>query len=124
MFSCVAKQLSSYQIAYLHIMDGLDYGFHNLCQPVDLYTVKLNFQGPVIGNVSFNQESAEGALRTEAVDLIAFGRPFISNPVLVERIRNGWPIHPNPPQSHYYGHSASVEDCLEGYLTYKPYKSI
>ncbi len=50
------------------------------------------FHGPLMGNCGYTQESAEQAIAAEKADLIAFGRPFISNPDLVERFQNGWPL--------------------------------
>ena len=45
-----------------------------------------------MGNCGYTFESAEAAVAGGSADLIAFGRPFISNPDLVERLRNGWPL--------------------------------
>ena len=39
-----------------------------------------------------SREGAEAALKTGLVDLIAFGRPFIGNPDLPERLKNGWAL--------------------------------
>ena len=43
----------------------------------------------------------EGALENDAADLIAFGRPFISNPDLVERITNGSELAQPDPNTFY-----------------------
>ena len=47
-------------------------------------------------------ERAETDLNSGLGDLVAFGRPFISNPDLVERFRNGWPLSKNPDSSLFY----------------------
>jgi N-ethylmaleimide reductase len=52
------------------------------------------FAGPLIGNCGYTQDSAEEAIETGKADLIAFGRPFLSNPDLVERFANGWELNP------------------------------
>ena len=52
------------------------------------------FKGPLMGNCGYTQETAEAAIRRGDTDLISFGRPFISNPDLVERFANGWPLNP------------------------------
>ena len=121
-FVAVAKKLNTYGLAYLHLMDGLGFGFHNKCQPVTLFDMKKHFDGSIIGNVGFTKETAEGALRTGACDMIAFGRPYISNPDLVERFKNDWPLEPQAPMSGWYGRFADPEKCLEGYTTFKPYQ--
>lgn len=121
MFPYVAKQLSKYGLAYLHVMDGLGFGFHNKCKPVTLYDIKKEFEGTVIANVALNRDSAEGVIRSGACDLVAFGRPYITNPDLVERMQNGWPLAPDAPREHWYGDKPDPSLCLEGYLSYKPY---
>lgn len=123
MFTFVARELSKYGLAYLHIMDGLNFGFHKLCDPVTLADVKKEFKGPVIGNVTYTKESAEEAIRSGAADLIAFGRPYISNPDLVERFQNNWPLAPDAEYAVWYGHSADPAECLEGYTTFPPYQA-
>jgi hypothetical protein len=44
----------------------------------------------------------KGAIRTGAADLIAFGRLYISNPDLVERFKNNWPLNPDAPHTVFY----------------------
>jgi 2,4-dienoyl-CoA reductase-like NADH-dependent reductase (Old Yellow Enzyme family) len=91
-FSFVASMLDGFGLAYLHVMDGLAFGFHNLGEPMTLAEIRRLFRGPLMGNCGYTQESAEAAIAGGAADLIAFGRPYISNPDLVERFRNGWPL--------------------------------
>jgi N-ethylmaleimide reductase len=50
------------------------------------------FKGAIIWCGSFTRDSAQAALESGFVDLIAFGRPFIGNPDLVERFKNDWPL--------------------------------
>jgi len=91
-FSFVASMLDGFGLAYLHVMDGLAFGFHNLGEPMTLGEIRRLFRGPLMGNCGYTQETAEAAIAGGAADLIAFGRPYISNPDLVERFRNGWPL--------------------------------
>jgi N-ethylmaleimide reductase len=90
----VAQQLDSYGLAYLHVMDGLDFGFHELGEPMTLSEFRSVFKGLLMGNCGYTQETAEKAIASGDADLIAFGRPFISNPDLVERFANDWPLSP------------------------------
>eukprot|EP01039_Chlorochromonas_danica_P008615 gene8615-9494_t len=122
MFPFVAREISRYGLAYLHVMDGLGFGYHKKCRVVTLYDMKREFGGLVMGNVGFTKETAEGVLRSGAADLIAFGRPYITNPDLVERFKNNWPINPNSVDPGWTG-KANPADCLEGYLSYKPYQA-
>ena len=49
---------------------------------------------------------AEQALADGRADMIAFGRPFIANPDLVERFRNDLPLAPEAPRDTWYGGGA------------------
>eukprot|EP01038_Epipyxis_sp_PR26KG_P005464 gene5464-7566_t len=119
MFPFVASKLKEFGgLAYIHLMDGLGFGYHNKCPPVNLYTIKQAFGGVVMGNVGYTHETAEGAIRTGAVDLIAFGRPYITNPDLVERFANNWPLAPPAPTEAWYG---VTEIGPAGYTEYPPY---
>ena len=57
----------------------------------------------------------EAALASGELDLVAFGRPFIANPDLVERMKNDWPIA-LPDRSTFYGNSGE-----KGYVDYPFY---
>lgn len=101
-FLYVAEQLSRREIAYLHVVDGLAFGFHELGPAMTLGEFRKVFQGPLIGNCGYTREIAGTAIRRQDGDLISFGRPFISNPDLVERFINGWPLNPPAELSVWY----------------------
>jgi 2,4-dienoyl-CoA reductase-like NADH-dependent reductase (Old Yellow Enzyme family) len=101
-FTYVASQLDHFGLACLHVMDGLAFGFHELAAPMTLADFREVFHGPLIGNCGYTQATAEQAIADGHADLIAFGRPFISNPDLVERFRNGWPLAPDAEISDWY----------------------
>lgn len=101
-FTYVAQQLNGYPLAYLHVMDGLAFGFHKLGDPMTLQEFRSVFHGPLMGNCGYTQATAEQAVGAGAADLIAFGRPFISNPDLVDRFRHGWPLAAAAPISSWY----------------------
>jgi N-ethylmaleimide reductase len=118
-FTYVAKQLDAFGLAYLHVMDGLAFGFHKLGEPMTLEDFRALFSGPLMGNCGYTPETAEAAIARGGADLIAIGRPFISNPDLVERIRNGWAFAPDSdPGTWYAGGMAE-----EGYTTFPNYDS-
>ncbi|MEE8320838.1 MAG: alkene reductase [Gammaproteobacteria bacterium] len=101
-FTYVAEQLNNYTLAYLHVMDGLAFGFHELGEPMTLADFRAVYSGPIMGNCGYTQASAETAIREQRADLIAFGRPYISNPDLVERFANDWPLAPEAPMDTWY----------------------
>ena len=114
-FTYVASQLDHCGLAYLHVMDGTGFGFHELGKPMTLRDFRNVFHGPLMGNVGYTQESAEAAIAGGSTDLIAFGRPFISNPDLVERFKNDWPLAEPADMSTWY----SFDE--KGYTDYPKY---
>ena len=93
-FTDVAKRLNAFGLAYLHVVDGLAFGFHELGAPMQLHEFRAVFSGTLMGNCGYTAEAAESAIASGNADLIAFGRPFLSNPDLVERIANDWELNP------------------------------
>ncbi|MGK7906705.1 MAG: alkene reductase [Synechococcus sp.] len=115
-FSFVATQLDRFGLAYLHVMDGLAFGFHELGDPMSLKDFRQVFHGPLIGNCGYTLETAENAIAAGDADAIAFGRPFISNPDLVERFANGWPLNPDAEMADWYSPTGS-----NGYTDFSKY---
>lgn len=101
-FSAMARELDGLGLAYLHVMDGLGFGFHELGEPMTLADFGQLFSGALIGNCGYSQETAEAAIARGDADAIAFGRPFISNPDLPARFANGWPLAPEADPSTWY----------------------
>ncbi|NET07241.1 MAG: alkene reductase [Symploca sp. SIO2B6] len=116
-FLYIAKQLNAYGLAYLHFLDGLAFGFHQLGEPMRLAEFRGVFEGAIMGNCGYTQDTAEAAIKEGNADLIAFGRPFISNPDLVERFANGWALNPPAEQNIWY----SFEQ--EGYTDFSLYQA-
>jgi N-ethylmaleimide reductase len=101
-FTFAAQQLDRRGLAYLHLVDGLAFGFHKLGEPMTLPEFRRVFHGPLIGNGCYTPATAEAAVQDGSADLIAFGRPYISNPDLVERIAQDWPLAPDAPMDVWY----------------------
>jgi len=94
-FTYVAEQLDTCGLAYLHVMDGLAFGFHDLGAPMTLEDFRAVYHGTLMANCGYTQEQGEAAIRDGHADLVAYGRPYITNPDLVERFANGWPLAPD-----------------------------
>jgi N-ethylmaleimide reductase len=112
----VANEINKLTLGYLHIMDGLAFGFHGKGQPMSLSEFRTVFQGIIIGNCGYTKESAQERIAEGNADIIAIGRPFITNPDLPERFRNNWPLNPSEDMSLWYTPGP------EGYTNYEPYK--
>ncbi|MCK9605416.1 MAG: alkene reductase [Methylomonas sp.] len=114
-FSYVAQQLDTLNLAYLHVMDGLAFGFHELGEAMSLTDFRQLFHGPLMGNCGYQQCSAEAAIASGNADLIAFGRPFISNPDLVERFARDAELNPIADMQDWYSPTGAA-----GYIDF-PY---
>jgi N-ethylmaleimide reductase len=117
-YTYVAGQLSGLDLGYLHIMDGLAFGFHNQGEPMTLSEFRAVYKGLIMGNCGYTKQDAQERIKNSTADLAAFGRPFISNPDLVERLKNGWPLAPCDDMTFWYTPGP------EGYTDYGVYKDI
>jgi len=116
-FTHAASQLDQYKVAYLHVLNGLAFGFHELGKPMQLADFRAVFKQALIGNCGYTQETGEEAIEKNCADLIAFGRPFISNPDLVERFAHNWPLNPPARMKDWYS------DTEEGYTDFPVYEA-
>ena len=118
LFSFVIGELSQRRIAYLHLIEargseiGLTDELHEnarnnaaLFRPV--------FEGPLLSAAAYTPATAAEAIDNKSADAIAFGRLFLANPDLVERIKENGPLNP-PDRSTFYGGGAP------GYTDYQP----
>lgn len=117
-FTYVATQLDHLNVGYLHVMDGLAFGFHGLGEPMTLAEFRSVYRGTLIGNCGYTQETAEKAIEEGHADLIAFGRPFISNPDLVQRFKNNWPLAKEADISDWYSPTGA-----KGYTDFPAYQA-
>lgn len=101
-FSYVAGQLSGKNLAWLDVLDGLAFGFHELGEPITLQDIRDVYDGRVMANCGYDRDQAEQAIADGLADFVAFGRPYISNPDLVERFANDWALNDDAPQSVWY----------------------
>jgi N-ethylmaleimide reductase len=89
-------------VGILHVMDGLGFGFHEKGDPMLLSEFRKAFSGVLIGNCGYDRDSAEKQVESGVADMIAFGRPYISNPDLAERFEQGWPLNPDASTEDWY----------------------
>lgn len=90
-YEYLAESLNKTGIAYIHLADHSRMG----APPVPLELKRLirsTFKNTIILSGGYNLERAGEDLKSGLGDLVAFGKPFINNPDLVERFRNGWPL--------------------------------
>jgi len=116
LFLYVAGEINRMNLGYLHIMDGLAFGFHEKGEPMTLAEFRSIYGRTIIGNCGYTKELAETRLKEGTADIIAIGRPFITNPDLPERWKNNWPLNPCEDMSLWYTPGP------QGYTDYAPYE--
>ncbi len=113
-FDYIIQRLNDYDLAYLHLTRP----YKNLDMPGFIDDVigyyRERYKGFLLANGYYQPEEAERELQSGRADAIVFGRPFISNPDLPDRIKNGWPLAEPDPKTFY---TAGVE----GYTDYPNY---
>ena len=114
LYAYVLDQINPIGLAYLHLLELLP--GHALLPPEmevpERMTPALRerFNGPLIVNGGHTFESGQEAVQTDGADLIAYGMPFIANPDLVERFRQGAEISPPDPDTFYGGDEKGYTD--------------
>jgi N-ethylmaleimide reductase len=117
-FGYVAEQLNQFGLAYLHIIEPRIRGSELIAEknqePVAAQQLRRIFKGTIVAAGGFTPDSAEAILAAGDADAVAFGRDFIANPDLPERIRGKLRLNPYDRDTFYGGDA-------RGYLDYPFY---
>lgn len=97
------EQINPYNLSYIHVIEGDTQGERHPAGGFDLQKLRRAFNGLYMANNNYTLDLAIEAREKNLADLICFGRPFISNPDLVERLRKGAPLTPADPATFYAG---------------------
>ena len=109
-FDYIVEQLDAQGIVYLHVVEGATGGPRDVA-PFDFGALRQRFKNTYIANNGYDLDLANARIAEDHTDLIAFGRPFIANPDLVERLQSGAPLSAFNPATLYGGGA-------EGYIDY------
>lgn len=109
-YDYIVDQLSALRIVYLHVVEGATGGPRDVA-PFDFDGLRRRFAGTYMANNGYDLDLANAHLAEGKADLFAFGRAFISNPDLVERLKTGAPLNALNPATLYGGGA-------EGYIDY------
>lgn len=109
LFDFIVDALSAEGLVYLHVVEGATGGARDNV-PFDYASLRRRFRGTYVANNGFDLELAEKVLAADAADLIAFGKPFISNPDLVERLRTGATLNEADRTTFYGGGAKGYTD--------------
>jgi N-ethylmaleimide reductase len=107
LFRFVITELDKRRIAWLHMIEargseiGLTDELHENARN-NAVLFRSAFDGALLSAAAYTPESAADAIDRKQVDAIAFGRLFIANPDLVERIRGNRPLN-RPDRTTFYG---------------------
>merc|ERR1712157_143141 len=102
-FDAAISYVATRKLAYLHIMDGLAFGFHNKGQPYTMARVRNIFSKAdntftaLMGNCGHTFETANKLIADGDADLVAFGRPTLNNPDLPQKFASGAPLNADIP---------------------------
>jgi len=115
MYGLVVERLAPLKLAFIHVVEGATGGPRDIA-PFDFAALRARFkqgnpQGAWIVNNGYTRAMAIDAVASGAADMVAFGKHFISNPDLVERLRADAPLA-QPVRETLYGGGA------EGYTDY------
>jgi len=108
-FGYFAAELARRKIAYLHVIEGATGGPRDNA-PFDYAALHREFSGAYIANNGYTRTSAIEAVTLGAADLVAFGKAFIANPDLVQRLRMGAPLNMSNSQTYYGGGVSGYTD--------------
>ena len=115
LFEYVLKQLAKLNLAYIHIIEGATGGPRDVPErPFDYAALKTAYRsaggkGAWMVNNGYDQAMAAQAVK-DGADLVAFGKPFIANPDLVQRLRSNAPLNQPDPATFYGGGAKGYTD--------------
>jgi N-ethylmaleimide reductase len=116
-FGYAAGMLSDYGLAYLHLVNPATTAVENGAEPDEragrvLQLIRSRFSGTLLIAGGFDRETAERWISDGRADAITFGRKFIANPDLPERLRERAPLNRDDPATYYGGGEKGYIDYL------------
>lgn len=109
-FGYVIDRMNALGIGWLDLVEGDNMSARSVCDGTDIDALIQRFKGAVILNHGYTLELASAAIEAGRADMIAFGRPFIANPDLVDRFRNRYPLAEADRSVWYGGAAAGLTD--------------
>ena len=114
LYQHVVDQLAPMKLAFIHVIEGQTGGARDVA-PFDFDALRRSYKadhptGAWIVNNGYSREMAIEALASGHADMVAFGRPFISNPDLVRRLRDNSPLNALDASTLYGGGAKGYTD--------------
>ncbi len=114
LFTYVASELEKLDLAYLHLIEPRVLG--NVDDDskdqsaVATRLIRQHYKGTIIAAGGFKGDTAEAIIKAGDADLVAFGRDFIANPDLPERLRHNLPLNPYDRPTFFGGTDIGYTD--------------
>ncbi len=109
LFEHVGRQLAPLKLAFVHVVEGATGGPRDNA-PFDYAALRAAFGAPWMVNNGYTRQMALDAVAGGSADLVAFGKPFISNPDLGRRLREDAPLNDLRPALLYGGGAEGYTD--------------
>jgi N-ethylmaleimide reductase len=100
-YTYLAEELNKIGIQYIHLVDHSSQGAPPVPREIKKF-IRGIFSKTLILSGGYDKERATLDIENGSADLVAFGRPFINNPDLVERFRNDWKLSQNLDSTALY----------------------
>ena len=94
LYNYLSSELGKAGLLYIHIVDHSGMGTPEVPRSIK-ESIRDNFGGPIILSGGYDREKAEKDLEEGLGHLVAYGKPFLANPDLVERLKKNAPLN-NP----------------------------
>src|ERR1700730_10792038 len=105
----IVDHLNALKLTYIHVIEGATGGPRDVA-PFDYGSLRKRFKQAYVANNGYDFELATKVLAANEADLIAFGKPFIANPDLVERLQKGAPLNEWDKATFYGGGAKGYTD--------------
>ena len=109
-YGYLVERLNHFGLAYLHCIEGVTQASREEPPGFSFQRLRRMFRGLYMANNGYDRALALRARREDLADLICFGRPFIANPDLVQRLRTGVPLAEAPKETWYGGGAHGYTD--------------
>lgn len=120
-YGTYVDELSRLNLLYIHDIEGTTQLSRDP-SGVDFFALRQRFSGAYIANNQYTLQLAEETFADGKADFFSFGRPFLANPDLVERLRTGAPLAEAPKEYWYGGGSLGYSDWpgMDGHIPIEP----
>ncbi len=109
LFNYVVEALNSFNLAYLHVVEGGVPGGGD-ADPFDFVALRKLFKGKYMANLGYDKARGNAAIAGGHADVVAYGVPFLANPDLVERFAVNATLNEADPSTFYGGSEHGYTD--------------